>query len=41
MVPENLLLLTGCVLFQKVKVWCSPGNLIYSENTLLKVILYF
>jgi hypothetical protein len=27
MVPENLLLPIGCVLFQKVKVWCSPGNL--------------
>ena len=28
MVPENLLLPTGCVLFQKVKVWCSSRNLI-------------
>ena len=30
MVPESLLLPTGCVLFQKLKVWCCPGNLIYS-----------
>ena len=40
MVPENLLLPTGYVLFQKVKVWCS-GNPIYSQNTLLNVLPYF